>query len=161
MSGIKARLDDMHKNLIPAISTIAEIDRHAQQHRRTSLHYLLDNHKEHRSKLAALLEKEEKQAKEALERVKTLQLAPEERRLLAEASLISQNYFNAAKSLLKKLIPESTMNCWIRKLKRHTASSAVWKQPSSNLPNSVSIRRVCIIRKATSPTSNSASGFHF
>jgi len=117
MSGIKARLDDMHKNLIPAISTIAEIDRHAQQHRRNALRYLLENHSEHRKKLAAMNEREEKATMEAQDRAKRLLLAPEERRLLAEASLISQNYFNAAKSLLKKLIPESTMNCWMRKLK--------------------------------------------
>jgi len=55
-------------------------------------------------------EREEKATMEAQDRAKRLLLAPEERRLLAEASLISQNYFNAAKSLLKKLIPESTMN---------------------------------------------------
>ncbi len=101
MSEIKARIDDMQNNLIPSITTIAEIDRHAQHHRRTSLHFLLDNHPEHRQSLADHLEKEERQTKEKLKLMESFPLTAQEKKLLAEATLISEEYFNAAAALQK------------------------------------------------------------
>lgn len=102
MSEIKERVDDLHDNLIPSITTVADIDRHVQQHRRTFLHYLLVNDKEHRKNQAALLEMEEQQAKAALAQLGRFPLTQVERKLLTELSAVIRDYFELTGMMRKK-----------------------------------------------------------
>ncbi|CAH2031644.1 response regulator [Trichlorobacter ammonificans] len=102
MSEIKARLDDLQQNLMPNITTIADIDRYAQQHRRAFLHYQINAHPDHRAAVAARLSKTELQTRQTLKRLETLDQTAEERTLLGEVNLLVQQYFDAANAVQKQ-----------------------------------------------------------
>ena len=102
MSKIKSSLDGIHNNLIPAITTVAEIDCHTMLHQRAFLLYLLEKGKEQRKKQAALLHNEENQTIEALEQMEKSRLLPNERKLLTELSSLCREYFNATAKIRVK-----------------------------------------------------------
>ena len=96
---MKARIDAMHNDQIPSITTAVAIDHHAQQHRRFFLHYLLERGIEQRKTLASLLGKERRQVDETLGQMGTFPLPSNERTLLNGISSDFQVYFDAVEKL--------------------------------------------------------------
>lgn len=99
MTGVKQQLDDLHSNLVPAITMAASVDHHLQQHRRYLLSYLQKDAAGQRRETGVNLASEERLIKEELEKMSRLPLTHDERTLLAEVSMTGQAYLEAAGNL--------------------------------------------------------------
>ncbi len=102
MYEIKAKMNDIHDNLIPSMTVTNEIGRHIQQHRRHFLRYLAEYQSQHRIELTSKLDHEVQQIKEALDRFGKFPLLPEERRMLNEVVIAFQVYLEVTAKLKLK-----------------------------------------------------------
>jgi len=96
MAEIKFRLDDLYKNLIPSITTVAEIDRLTQTYRRIHLRYMLETGPQQRKALETRLTGTELAVKKSLEQFSTLRLMPKERELLNKTAALIQDFYDAS-----------------------------------------------------------------
>jgi signal transduction histidine kinase/DNA-binding response OmpR family regulator len=96
MAEIKVRLDDLYKNLIPSITTVAEIDRLTQMYRRIHLRYMLETGPQQRKDLETRLAVTEHDVKKSLEQFSAFQLLPKERELLDNTAALIQDFYDAS-----------------------------------------------------------------
>jgi CheY-like chemotaxis protein/signal transduction histidine kinase len=114
MSEIKARLDDMHGNLIPSITTADSIDHHCQQHRRNFLNFLLETGTASRKEIEAKLDKEVRDSTEALEQFGKYPLLTDERRQFDEVVAAHKAYLGASAALQRKISPGGLVNAGLK-----------------------------------------------
>ncbi|MDD2309207.1 MAG: response regulator [Desulfuromonadaceae bacterium] len=104
MDKINARLDDVHHNLLPSISTATDLDRHSQQYRRIYLRYMLESAPQQRKELEARLADTERSIKKSLEEFDTFPLQPTERGLLNDVTELLHSFFNASKKVRASIL---------------------------------------------------------
>lgn len=104
ISSINHRINDIQRNLIPSITTSAELDHHTQQHRRTFLNYLFEHKNPLLNKeLSVRLDREERQTFEEFTVLEALPLLVEEREILSNLKNLLQRYFADSK-LIKQQV---------------------------------------------------------
>ncbi len=99
MGKINERLDDVHHNLLPSISTATELDQQSQLHRRIYLRYMLESAPQERKELEDRLILSEHSIEKSLERFYTFPLPQEERELLKNVSDLLHSFFDTTKKV--------------------------------------------------------------
>lgn len=102
MSEIKSRIDDMQQHVITKLTIITSFDRQIQTHRRTLLHFLINEDKERREILSARLNSSEQKAQAMFKQLETVAISTDEYRLVSEIKLLYQQYFEIADAVHNK-----------------------------------------------------------
>ncbi|MHB8056889.1 MAG: response regulator [Desulfuromonadaceae bacterium] len=99
MSKINDRLDDVHHNLLPSISTATELDQQSQLYRRIYLRYMLESTPQERKRLDDRLILTEHAIEKSLEQFGSFPLPQEERELLKNVSDLLHSFFDTTKKI--------------------------------------------------------------
>ncbi|MHB8123452.1 MAG: response regulator [Desulfuromonadaceae bacterium] len=103
MGKINDRLDDVHHNLLPSISTATELDQQSQLHRRIYLRYMLESAPHERKELEDRLILTEHSINKSLEQFNTFPLPQEERELLKKISNLLHSFFDTTKKVRRAI----------------------------------------------------------